>query len=128
MRILFISLFWVIALGHLVCSPVVVYMALWSKTFGIWMLLPIAFLPLAILISFHRMGRWSCSHRVLAVIALLPAMWFALDEFYRRYTPNKAWLFPVISVYTLALIGSLIIKESKRQNKSCEATGVNVRS
>lgn len=101
-----------IALWHLFCSLFVAYLALWPKNAGLWFLLPIALIPISLLISYIRSKRWNIVHRGCAVVALLPAIWIAGEEFFRPYSPNRPWLWLVLSVYFVVLIGSLIIKEN----------------
>jgi hypothetical protein len=115
MRIAFFTLFSVIALWHLCCTIFVAYAALWTGDEKLWIYVPIAFIPLFVLISYARSKRWSGAHRTLAVVALVPAVWIAADEFFRPHTPNRAWLSPVILIYVLALIGALTIKPINEQ-------------
>lgn len=113
MRTVFFTLFTAIAVWHLVCSLFVSYLALWSDNAKLWILVPIAFIPLFVLISYARSKRWSGVHRALATMAIVPAIWIAADEFFRPYTPNRSWLVPVILVYFGTLGGALAIKAQK---------------
>ena len=118
MRIAFFTLFTAIAVWHLVCSLFVSYLALWPDNAKFWILVPIAFIPLFVLISYARSKRWNGVHRALATVALVPALWIAADEFLRPFTPNRSWLLPVILAYVGALYGALAIKAQKEAQQA----------
>ena len=113
MRITFFILFWVIAIFHACLSPFIFYLALWTKNLGIWFLLPIAFLPLILLISYHRRKLWNGFHRGLSMIAIIPAIYISTYQFQLAYAPNNAWLGPLILCYIMIIIGALIIKSKE---------------
>ena len=115
MRTAFFTLFSAIAIWHIVCSIFIAYLALWPDNANFWMLTPIAFMPLFLLISYARSRRWSGAHRALAVVALVPAVWIAGDEFLRPHTPNRPWLLPIILAYLVVLSGALSIKQTNAQ-------------
>jgi hypothetical protein len=118
MRTAFFILFSLVALWHLVCSLFVSYLALWPNNEKLWVFVPIAFIPLYVMISYARSRRWSGTHRALSVVAIVPAIWIATEEFFRPYTPNRSWLMPVLLVYLVALVGALAIKSQKEAQQA----------